>query len=208
MNVKRWLWGLWAAMIVSMLLRQTLDTYMVVALIIIPILIVLLDLHDEIADLKDENKHLRKFVVDRYNALQEKVNDAFNQIEKRMVVDFAEMSKNEEENVSYQGHGGYVPPERRKPRVIKKRSNANPSSSNNPFDDAYKTEDEKFAEEKFGKGSASKVDDVVEGDEPFDQDSYDEKVLDQSDETFDFEEEQEIMEGMPKIEYEPDNRKF
>ena len=33
MNVTRLLWGLWGAIIISMLLRQTIDTYMVVALI-------------------------------------------------------------------------------------------------------------------------------------------------------------------------------
>ncbi len=92
MRINRWLWGLWLAMILSMLMRQKADTYMVVALIILPILIVLLDLHEEIATLKEENKHQRKFVMDRYNVMQERLTDVSNQIEKRLVVDFAEFA--------------------------------------------------------------------------------------------------------------------
>ncbi len=94
MRINRWLWGLWLAMILSMLMRQKADTYMVVALIILPILIVLLDLHEEIATLKEENKHQRKFVMDRYNVMQERLADVSNQIEKRLVVDFAEFARN------------------------------------------------------------------------------------------------------------------
>lgn len=94
MRINRWLWGLWLAMILSMLMRQKADTYMVVALIILPILIVLLDLHEEIATLKEENKHQRKFVMDRYNILQERLSDISNQVEKRLVVDFAEFARN------------------------------------------------------------------------------------------------------------------
>ncbi|GAB4280614.1 MAG: hypothetical protein Kow0029_25240 [Candidatus Rifleibacteriota bacterium] len=93
MRINRWLWVLWGAMIVSMLLKRQADIYMVVALIILPILIVLLDLHEEIAVLKEENKHQRKFVMDRYNILQEKLKDVSSQIEKRLVVDFAEFAK-------------------------------------------------------------------------------------------------------------------
>ncbi|MEW6712565.1 MAG: hypothetical protein AB1403_22295 [Candidatus Riflebacteria bacterium] len=93
MRINRLLWGLWGAMIISMLLHQRADTYMIVALIILPILIVLLDLHEEINLLKEENKHQRKFVMDRYNLMQEKFNDVTSQIEKRLVVDFAEFAK-------------------------------------------------------------------------------------------------------------------
>ena len=94
MKMNRWLWVLWGAMIVSMILRRQADTYMIVALIILPILIVLLDLHEEISTLKEENKHQRKFVMDRYNVLQERLKDMSNQIETRLVVDFAEFAKN------------------------------------------------------------------------------------------------------------------
>jgi len=94
MRITKWLWGLWGAMIISMMLRRQADTYMVVALIVIPILIVLLDLHEEIATLKEENKHQRKFVMDRYGVLLEKMKDVSNQVEKRLVVDFAEFAKN------------------------------------------------------------------------------------------------------------------
>ncbi|MGM0600064.1 MAG: hypothetical protein ACQETH_09650 [Candidatus Rifleibacteriota bacterium] len=93
-KMNRWLWALWGAMIVSMILRRQADTYMIVALIILPILIVLLDLHEEISILKEENKHQRKFVMDRYNVLQERLNDVSDQIETRLVVDFAEFAKN------------------------------------------------------------------------------------------------------------------
>lgn len=94
MRITKWLWGLWGAMILSMMLRRQADTYMIVALIVIPILIVLMDLHEEIASLKEENKHQRKFVMDRYNVLLEKMKDVSSQVEKRLVVDFAEFAKN------------------------------------------------------------------------------------------------------------------
>lgn len=94
MRINKLLWGLWGAMIVSMMLRQQADTYMIVALIILPILIVLIDLHEEITLLKEENKHQRKFVMDRYNLIQEKLNELSNQMEKRLVVDFSEFAKN------------------------------------------------------------------------------------------------------------------
>lgn len=93
MRITKWLWGLWGAMIISMMLRRQADTYMIVALIVIPILIVLMDLHEEIASLKEENKHQRKFVMDRYNIMLEKMKDVSNQVEKRLVVDFAEFAK-------------------------------------------------------------------------------------------------------------------
>lgn len=122
MRINRWLWGLWLAMILSMLLRQKADTYMVVALIILPILIVLLDLHEEIAILKEENKHQRKFVMDRYNVMQERLSDVSNQIEKRLVVDFAEFARN---NPSADEAGAQQLPrhsERHRPaRKLKKR---------------------------------------------------------------------------------------
>lgn len=177
MNVTRWLWGLWGAIIVAMLLRQTIDTYMVVALIIIPVLIVLLDLHEEIAQLKEENKHQRKFVLDRYNSLQEKLNDAFNQIEKRMVVDFNEMSKSDNQDNRNNGSKGYMPPERRKPKKLKKRQRTN-YSQENPFEAEKKTDDERFAEENFGK-SEEPMDFESESEmhPPHNQDYYDEQVL-------------------------------
>lgn len=120
MRINRWLWGLWVAMILSMLLRQRADPYVIVALIILPILIVILDLHEEIAVLKDENKHQRKFVMDRYNVLQERLNDMSNQIEKRLVVDFAEFAKN---NPAPENNnpGIYQRPEHRPGKKLKKR---------------------------------------------------------------------------------------
>ncbi len=192
MNVTRLLWGLWGAIIISMLLRQTIDTYMVVALIIIPVLIVLLDLHEEIARLKEENKHQRKFVLDRYNLLQERLNDAFSQIEKRMVVDFAEMSKTDQQNSFKTTPSGYVPPERRKPRKLKKRQRTN-FSQKNPFEEEMKSEDERFAEEKFGN-THSDQDDYEEvpnfaEEQEYNQDYYDEQVRNQ--ESNDFEEDEE-----------------
>lgn len=184
MKVKRLLWGLWLALILSMLLRQTIDTYMVVALIIIPVLIVLLDLHDEIADLKEENKHQRKFVLDRYNLLQERLNDAFNQIEKRMVVDFAEMSKTDLQWQTPRNLSGYMPPERRKPKKIKKRQRTS-YNKENPFHEEMKSEDERFAEEKFGGSifsSDSSNDEVP--DLGAEEDFYNEQVYDQTSNDF------------------------
>ncbi len=122
MRINRWLWGLWLAMILSMLMRQKADTYMVVALIILPILIVLLDLHEEIATLKEENKHQRKFVMDRYNVMQERLTDVSNQIEKRLVVDFAEFARS---NPSLDESGSQQLPRHSErhhpPRKLKKR---------------------------------------------------------------------------------------
>ncbi len=94
MSMNRWLWVLWGAMIISMLLKWQAETYIIVAVIVLPILIVLIDLHEEIGLLKEENKHQRKFVMDRYNVLQDKLKDISSNIEKRMVVDFAEFAKN------------------------------------------------------------------------------------------------------------------
>lgn len=188
MNVKNLLWGLWGALILSMLVRQTIDTYMVVALIIIPVLIVLLDLHDEIDHLKEENKHQRKFVLDRYNLLQERLNDAFNQIEKRMVVDFSEMSKSNSQNTFSNLSSGYMPPDRRKPRKLKKRQRTN-YSQQNPFQEEYKTDDQRFAEEKFGKNDED-VPDFSEEQE-YNQDYYDEQAYDQPSD--DFENDQELI---------------
>ncbi len=120
MRINRWLWGLWVAMILSMLLRQRADTYMVVALIILPILIVILDLHEEIATLKEDNKHQRKFVMDRYSVLQERMSDISNQVEKRLVVDFAEFAKNNSTNENSM-QKSYQQDERRPARKLKKR---------------------------------------------------------------------------------------
>ena len=194
MNVTRLLWGLWGALIISMLLRQTIDTYMVVALIIIPILIVLLDLHEEIAHLKEENKHQRKFVLDRYNLLQERLNDAFSQIEKRMVVDFSEMSKSDNQNSFSQTSSGYMPPDRRKPRKLKKRQRTN-YSQRNPFQEEFKSEDQRFAEEKFGMNrkegqNFEEVPDFADEQE-YSQDYYDEQAYDQPSD--DYESDQELI---------------
>lgn len=87
------LWALWAAMIVAMLLKWRMDTYMAVAAIILPLLIVLLDLQEEVNNLKEEAKHQRKFVMDRYQALSEKMTDLSANMEKKLVVDFAEFAR-------------------------------------------------------------------------------------------------------------------
>jgi len=84
---------LWLAMVAVMLFKWKFDTYMVVALIILPLLIVMLELHEEIAVIKEEAKHQRKFVLDRYNILQEKVNELSGHIEKKIVVDFSEFAR-------------------------------------------------------------------------------------------------------------------
>ncbi len=106
-------------MILSMLMRRQADTYMIVALIIIPILIVMLDLHEEITTLKEENKHQRKFVMDRYNVLSERMTDVANQIEKRLVVDFAEFAQSSQ---SSEVETPRLPPEDLKAkRRLKKR---------------------------------------------------------------------------------------
>lgn len=93
MKMNNWLWLLWAAMIVSMLLKWRMDTYMAVAVIILPVLIVLLDLQEEVNNLKEEAKHQRKFVMDRYQALTEKMTDLSANMEKKLVVDFAEFAR-------------------------------------------------------------------------------------------------------------------
>lgn len=121
MRITRWLWGLWGAMILSMMLRRQADTYMIVALIVIPILIVLMDLHEEIATLKEENKHQRKFVMDRYNVLLEKMKDVSGQVEKRLVVDFAEFAKNNNSADSMPGSPPMMSPAQKSGRKLKKR---------------------------------------------------------------------------------------
>jgi len=93
MKIHHWLWALWGAMVLSMLLKWKIDTYMVVALIILPILIVLLELQDEISILKEESKHQRKFVMDRFTVLSDKLKDLSGQFEKKVVVDFAEFAR-------------------------------------------------------------------------------------------------------------------
>ncbi|HOY68567.1 MAG TPA: hypothetical protein PLP29_16935 [Candidatus Ozemobacteraceae bacterium] len=93
MKIHHWLWALWGAMVLSMLLKWKIDTYMVVALIILPILIVLLELQDEISVLKEESKHQRKFVMDRFAVLSDKLKDLSGQFEKKVVVDFAEFAR-------------------------------------------------------------------------------------------------------------------
>jgi hypothetical protein len=120
-------------MILSMMLRRQADTYMIVALIVIPILIVLIDLHEEIASLKEENKHQRKFVMDRYNALLERMKDVSSHVEKRLVVDFAEFAKNSSNNDS----APTPPPVNTSPRSgkkLKKRRNPERNTGNTAMD--------------------------------------------------------------------------
>jgi len=93
MKIHYWLWALWGAMFLSMLLKWKIDTYMVVALIILPILIVLMEMKDEISALQEESKHQRKFVMDRFTVLSDKQKDLASQFEKKVVVDFAEFAK-------------------------------------------------------------------------------------------------------------------
>lgn len=117
----------------SMLLRRQADTYMIVALIILPILIVLLDLHEEITILKEENKHQRKFVMDRYNILQEKFNDITSQIEKRLVVDFAEFAKTNQ-NTEEAARSARIESGLKKSGRKKKRKNPRPVEAQPPVD--------------------------------------------------------------------------
>ncbi len=133
MKIGKWLWGLWGAMVLSMMLRRQADTYMLVALIVIPILVVLLDLHEEIASLKEENKHQRKFVMDRYNVLLEKMKDVSSQVEKRLVVDFAEFAKSNppEEDRITQIHQRQTVKTRRK---LKKRKKSEVSADTENYD--------------------------------------------------------------------------
>lgn len=94
MKINYWLWTLWGAMILSMLLKQKIDTYMVVALIILPILIALLELQEEVTALKEEGKHQRKYIMDRFTAVSDKLKDLSENLEKKLVVDFAEFARN------------------------------------------------------------------------------------------------------------------
>lgn len=125
MNLTRWLWALWGVMLVSMVLRQKADTYMILGLTVLPLLIVLLNLHEEITSLKDENKHQRKFVLDRYNALQERLNDMSSQIEKRLVVDFSEFAQSnsfsESAQMPRESKTAYEPEKPKKSRGSKKK---------------------------------------------------------------------------------------
>ncbi len=147
MRLTRGLWGIWGAMILSMMMRRQADTYMIVALIVIPILVVLLDLHEEIATLKEENKHQRKFVMDRYNVLLEKMKDVSSHVEKRLVVDFSEFAKNSGANESQQNLPPMMGQSRKPGHKLKKRrrpdgpgtvpptmdlAQAEPESNNNP----------------------------------------------------------------------------
>lgn len=109
MKIHYWLWSLWGAMALSMLLKWKTDTYMVVALIILPILIVLMEMKDEISALQEESKHQRKFVMDRFTVLSDKQKDLANQFEKKVVVDFAEFAKSN------------PPPERERPTGSSKK---------------------------------------------------------------------------------------
>lgn len=118
MRITRLLWGLWATMIIAIMLRQQADTYMIVGLIVIPILIVLIDLHEEIVLLKEENKHQRKFVMDRYNVLQDRITDLSSQIEKRLVVDFADFARS---NAEAESRISSYPTDRTPPRKVRKK---------------------------------------------------------------------------------------
>ena len=94
MKINTWLWLLWIALIFSMFLKWKIDTYMLVAVIILPILVVLLDLQEEVNVVKEEAKHQRKYVETRLNALQERIGDLAVQYEKKLVVDFSEFARN------------------------------------------------------------------------------------------------------------------
>ncbi len=94
MKINYWLWTLWGAMILSMLLKQKIDTYMFVALIILPILIALLELQEEVTALKEEGKHQRKYIMDRFTSVTDKLKDLSENLEKKLVVDFAEFARN------------------------------------------------------------------------------------------------------------------
>jgi hypothetical protein len=102
-------------MVMTMLFKWKFDTYMVVALIILPLLIVMLELQEEINQIKEEAKHQRKFVLDRYNVLQEKVNELSGHIEKKIVVDFSEFAR---ENLPKPIE---IPPEMRRKKKKKRR---------------------------------------------------------------------------------------
>lgn len=99
MKNSHWLWLLWAAMFLSVLVKGSVDakkfteTSVLVALIVLPILTVLLEMQEEVKLLKEEGKYQRKFVMERYNILNEKMNDLSSNIEKKIVVDFSEFAK-------------------------------------------------------------------------------------------------------------------
>ncbi|MBI3038905.1 hypothetical protein HYY75_07645 [bacterium] len=94
MKIKHWLWLLWGALVISMVLKRELDTYAIVTLIMVPILIEFLELHEEVGGVREEVKVQRKFILDRYALLTERISDLSSQFEKKMVVDFAEFAKN------------------------------------------------------------------------------------------------------------------
>ena len=138
MTMNKWLWALWGAMIASMLLKGQADTYMVVAVIVLPILIVLLDLHEEIATLKEENKHQRKFVMDRYNILQDKLKDISNNIEKKMVVDFAEFARRNKEDEDFSAESA----KQKRIKASRKKRKIKEEPEEVDFDDFSEEQDE------------------------------------------------------------------
>ncbi len=93
MRIKHLLWALWVSLIVSMVLKWRADTYVLVVLIVLPILIEILDVREEMANIQEELRHQRKFVMDRSKFIQDKVNDLSQIQQKQMVVDFAEYAK-------------------------------------------------------------------------------------------------------------------
>eukprot|EP01156_Anaeramoeba_ignava_P002079 Anaeramoba_ignava/a217489_66.p1 GENE.a217489_66~~a217489_66.p1 ORF type:complete len:161 (+),score=32.12 a217489_66:136-618(+) len=138
MTMNKWLWALWGAMIASMFLKGQADTYMVVAVIVLPILIVLLDLHEEIATLKEENKHQRKFVMDRYNILQDKLKDLSSNIEKRMVVDFAEFARKNQEDEDFSAETE----KQKRIKASQKKKKRKEESEENDFDEFSNIQDD------------------------------------------------------------------
>jgi len=118
MKMIHWLGVLWATMVLVMLVQWRIEIYMGVATIILPILIVLLNLQEELASLKEEAKHQRKFVMDRYTALNDRLADLSNHMEKKLVVDFSEFAKS---SSSVTPSGGAIPTDEMRRRKKKKR---------------------------------------------------------------------------------------
>lgn len=101
MRITYWLWLLWGAMIISIILKQKIEIYIGIALIVLPILIVILQLQEEINNLKEESKYQKRFITDRITALSEKVRELSENFEKKIIVDFAEFAKNSTNTSSF-----------------------------------------------------------------------------------------------------------
>jgi len=93
MKFQHVVWAFWLGLVGVMLFKWKFDPLMVDAVIVLPLLLLLLDMKEEILNLKEEAKHQRKFVMDRYTLLSEKLTDLSSQFEKKVVVDFAEFAK-------------------------------------------------------------------------------------------------------------------